>query len=201
MDDPAKMIAVVRGGSNADVEQTFRTLVDRWRPTVRLAGLVAEGHGLADRACNAGFLRNIATAERFSIFHDLGPDSTVCHLDGAGALTAAGAVRRDIAAGCDLVLLSKFGKLEAAGEGLVAAFKAALDARLPLLTSVRPALEDAWTRFAGRPFAILPADEAEIDAWWRAARMMAPTASQLGRAGSDAGDDPAAQSIAATRRI
>src|SRR6185312_8938860 len=89
MDDPAKTIAVVRGRSTADVEQTFRTLVDRWRPTVRLAGLVAEGHGLADRACNAGFLRNIATAERFSIFHDLGPDSTVCQLDGAGALTAA----------------------------------------------------------------------------------------------------------------
>ena len=80
MDDPAKMIAVVRGGSNADVEQTFRTLVDRWRPTVRLAGLVAEGHGLADRACNAGFLRNVATAERFSIFHDLGPCVwEVCH--------------------------------------------------------------------------------------------------------------------------
>ena len=66
MDDPAKTIAVVRGQSTADVEQTFRTLVDRWQPTVRLAGLIAESHGLADRACNAGFLRNIATAERRS---------------------------------------------------------------------------------------------------------------------------------------
>jgi hypothetical protein len=56
----------------------------------------------------------------------------------APALTAAGAVRRDIAAGCELVVLSKFGKLEAAGEGLAPAFKAALDARLPLLTSVSP---------------------------------------------------------------
>ena len=40
MDGPAKTIAVVRGGSNADVDQTFRTLVDQWRPTVRLAGLI-----------------------------------------------------------------------------------------------------------------------------------------------------------------
>src|SRR6185295_8293279 len=181
MDDPAKTIAVVRGQSTADVEQTFRTLVDRWRPTVRLAGLVAEGHGLADRACNAGFLRNIATAERFSIFHDLGPDSTVCHLDGAGALTAAGAVRRDIAAGCDLVLLSKFGKLEAAGEGLAGAFKAALDAHIPLLTSVSPALEDAWTKFTSRPFIILPADPNEIDAWWQSVRTSVPASSQIDR--------------------
>ena len=187
MDSPAKPIAVVRGGSNADVEQTFRTLVDRWRPTVRLAGLVSEGHGLADRACNAGFLRNIATAERFSIFHDLGPDSTVCHLDGAGALTAAGAVRRDIAAGCELVVLSKFGKLEAAGEGLAGAFKTALDARIPLVTSVSPALEDAWKRFTGRPFVILPADPIEIDAWWRAARTMAPASQQIERRGQQRG--------------
>src|SRR3954469_13554365 len=144
MDDPAKTIAVVRGQSTADVEQTFRTLVDRWRPTVRLAGLIAESHGLEDRACNAGFLRNVATAERFSIFQDLGPGSTVCHLDGAGALTAAGAGRRGIAAGCELVVLSKFGKLEAAGEGLAGAFQAALDAHTPLLTSVSPAFEEVW---------------------------------------------------------
>jgi len=187
MDDPAKTIAVVRGQSTADVEQTFRSLVDRWQPTVRLAGLIAESHGLADRACNAGFLRNIATAERFSIFQDLGPGSTVCHLDGAGALSAAGAVRRDIAAGCELVLLNKFGKLEAAGEGLAGAFKAALDARIPLVTSVSPALEDAWKRFTGRPFVILPADPIEIDAWWRAARTMAPASQQIERRGQQRG--------------
>ena len=35
MDDPAKTIAVVRGGSTVDVEQTFRTLVDRWQPGLR----------------------------------------------------------------------------------------------------------------------------------------------------------------------
>jgi hypothetical protein len=187
MDDPAKTIAVVRGRSTADVEQTFRTLVDRWQGTVRLAGLIAESHGLEDRACNAGFLRNIATAERFSIFQDLGPGSTVSHLDGAGALGAAEAVRRDIAAGCELVVLNKFGKLEATGVGLAAAFMAALDAHIPLLTSVSPALEDAWTRFTGRPFVILRADPIEIDAWWQATRTMAPAPIQLDRRGQQRG--------------
>ena len=111
----------------------------------------------------------------------------MCHLDGAGALTAAGAVRRDIAAGCELVVLSKFGKLEAAGEGLAPAFKAALDARLPLLTSVSPALEDAWKRFIGRPFVILPAEPIEIDAWWQATRTMAPASVQPDRRGQQGG--------------
>ena len=111
----------------------------------------------------------------------------MCHLDGAGALSAAGAVRRDIAAGCELVLLNKFGKLEAAGEGLAGAFKAALESRIPLLTSVSPALEDAWKRFTGRPFVILPADPIEIDAWWQAARTTAPAFQQIDRRGQQRG--------------
>lgn len=164
-----EMIAVVRGSSSAEVQDVFRALVKRWRPSVRLAGLIAEHHGLADRACSAGFLRNIASGERFSIFQDLGPGSTECHLDGMGALAAAQAVQREIAAGCDLVLLSKFGKLEAGGNGLFGAFRAALDAHVPLLTSVSGALEAPWKRLVGQPFAVLPADPDRIDAWRLAA--------------------------------
>jgi hypothetical protein len=110
------------------------------------------------------------TGERFSIFHDLGPSTAVCHLDGTGAVAAAEAVRCDIAAGSDLVLLSKFGKLEAAGDGLVHAFEAAIEACVPLLTSVSPALDEAWREFVGRPFVVLPADLVKIDAWLCAAR-------------------------------
>lgn len=165
MDSRVKTIAVVRDVSSAQVQEAFRIVVERWRHSVRLAGLIAEEHGLADRACSAGFLRNIRSGERFSIFQDLGPDSTVCHLDGAGAFKAADAVRRDIAAGCDLVLLNKFGKLEADAKGLFNAFGAALDAHIPLLTSVSSAFEEPWKRLVRQPFAILPADPNEIDAW------------------------------------
>jgi hypothetical protein len=162
--------AVIRGTSSAEVQEVLRTLVGRWRAAYRLAGLIAEHHGLADRACSAGFLRNVTSGERFSIFHDLGPGSTVCHLDGTGALTAADAVRRDIAAGCDLVLLSKFGELEADGKGLFGAFTAALDAHIPLLTSVSPACETQWQKLAGASYAVLPADPDRIGAWWQAVR-------------------------------
>jgi Protein of unknown function (DUF2478) len=166
MDARVERIGVVRGASGAQVQDMFRSLAQRWRGSVRLAGLIAEDHGLADRACSAGFLRNIATGERFSIFHDLGPGSTVCHLDGVGALTAAQSIQRDITAGCELVLLNKFGKLEADGTGLFAAFGAALDAGIPLLTSVSSAFEPAWTRLTGRSFCVLRADMDEIGTWW-----------------------------------
>lgn len=170
MNDPAQMIAVVQGAPGAAVQEMFRRLVDRWRPPARVAGVIAESHGLPDRACTAGFLRSIGSGERFPIFQDRGPGSTSCHLDGAGALTAAEAVRRDIATGCDVVVLSKFGKLEAGGEGLLDAFRAAIEARIPVLTSVSPVFEQALASFAAPSFSVLPADAAEIDAWWQAVR-------------------------------
>jgi hypothetical protein len=130
-----------------------------------LAGVVAESHGLADRFCQAGYLRSLATQARFSIFEDLGPGTAACHLDGGGAVAAAAAIQRDIEAGCDFVILNKFGKLEASGDDLAGAFGAAITAGLPLLTSVSPAHDGAWRQFTSREFAILPADPTAIDRW------------------------------------
>ena len=165
MEDTTEIIAVVRGASNAEIQVIFLALADKWRPNVRLAGLVAENHGLDDRHCQAGYLQSLTTGERFSIFHDLGPGAAVCHLDGIGAVAAAAGVQSDIAAGCDLVLLNKFGKLEAAGDGLASAFRAAITGGRPLLTSVSPAHDEAWRRFVGQEFTVLPADPAAIDLW------------------------------------
>src|SRR5215469_11830265 len=165
MEDSTAIIAVVRGASNVEVQVIFRALADKWRPDLRLAGLVAEDHGLADRHCQAGYLRNLMTGARFSIFHDLDPAGAMCHLDGTGAVAAAAGVQSDIAAGCDLVLLNKFGKLEVAGGGLASAFRAVIGAGLPLLTSVSPAHDEAWRRFVDHEYAVLPADPATIDLW------------------------------------
>jgi hypothetical protein len=168
MDNPAKVtIAVVRGAPNLEIQSILRDLADRWRSDMRLAGVVAEDHGLPDRACQAGYLRSLTNGARFTIFHDLGPHVPECHLDGIGAAAAGEAVQRDIAAGCDLVLLNKFGKLEAAGDGLADAFRAALAAGLPLLTSVSPAQDEAWRQFVGQAYDVLPADPAAIDFWRR----------------------------------
>jgi hypothetical protein len=170
MNEPAQIVAVVRGASNLEIQEIFRTLAERWKDELRLAGVVAEDHGLPDRFCQAGYLRSLATGARFSIFEDLGPGVAECHLDGAGAEAAAMAVQGDIASGRDLVILNKFGKLEIGGSGLAGAFRATIAAGLPLLTSVSPAHDEAWRQFAGREFTVLPADPAAIDLWRHAVR-------------------------------
>lgn len=168
--EPAKRIGVVQGAPSAAVQDMFQNLVERWRPAVRVVGVIEENHGLGRRKCRAGYLRSIVTGTRYPIFQDLGPAADACHLAGAGATTATEAVERDIAAGCDLVLLSKFGKLEAGKEGLTEAFIAAINADAPILTSVSSAFEAAWTSFAAPLFVVLPADPLAIDAWWRSLR-------------------------------
>jgi len=55
-DTAMKTIAVVRGSSGAQVQDAFAGFVERWRGSIRLAGLIAEVHDLPDRACSAGFL-------------------------------------------------------------------------------------------------------------------------------------------------
>jgi hypothetical protein len=170
MDEQAKRIAVVQGAPSPGIQTMFGDLVESWRPDVRVAGVIEEGHGLAGRGCRAGYLRRIADGTRFAIFEDLGPGAEACHLDGRGAVGAAEAVKSDIAAGCDLVLLSKFGKLESGRGGLTAAFEAAIAADRPILTSVSPEFEPAWAAFAAPLFVVLPADPQRIAAWWRAVR-------------------------------
>jgi hypothetical protein len=164
-------IAAVRGAPNAIIQEIFQSLADRWSRSARVAGVLAEHHGLANRACSAGFLRSILTGERFPIFQDLGPGSTTCHLDGGAMLTATEAVQRDIAAGCDLVLLDKFGKLETSNSGLADAFRAAIEADVPVLTSLSTASEAAWKAFATPIFVTLPADPVEIDTWWQGVQL------------------------------
>ncbi len=170
MNVPIERIAVIQGAPGDVIQGLFHALVDRRSPTLRVAGVIAEGHGLANRRCSAGYLRHITSGDRFAIFEDLGPGSVACHLDQSGASAAAEAVRQDIAIGCDLVLLSKFGKLEAASKGLWSAFTAAIEAHIPLLTSASPAVAKAWENFAGTGFIILPADNVAIDAWVSAVR-------------------------------
>jgi hypothetical protein len=169
MDDHmSRPIAVIQGAPGSQAQDMLRHLVGRWKQTARIAGVIEEDHGLGERTCSAGRLSSIGDGRSYPIFQDLGPGVEACHLDGAGAVSASEAVRRDIAAGCDLVVLSKFGKLEAGGGGLAPAFTAAMQAGVPILTSVSPEFESAWARFAAPGFVVLPPQPDRIEAWWDA---------------------------------
>jgi hypothetical protein len=118
--------------------------------------------------CGHLALRDIASGADFSLSQALGSGSTSCNLDSSGLAGACAAVERAIRDGADLVILSKFGKQEAERGGLSDAFRAALLADLPIITSISPAVTDAWRAFAGDEAAEMPADITLLEAWWHA---------------------------------
>lgn len=159
-------IARVEGVDSARVQGLFAQAVDRWRDAgERVAGVIEETHGLAGRTCNAGVLRDVTSGERYSIFLEILPPGKACHIDATGAASAGAAVLSNIAT-CDLVVLSKFGKLEAGHAGLIGAFEAAVSLNKPLLTTVSEKHRAAWDAFAPQANVLPPSIDA-ILSWWR----------------------------------
>lgn len=161
-------VGVVEAESSKVAQRLFRDFASRWQPRVRIAGVIESARpGRGDRH-GAGELHCIGSGAVFRLYHpDLCQDG-VCNVDPQGAALASHTVEGEIAAGCDLVILNKFGKLEAARAGLLSAFIAAIGADVPVLTYVSPGCRDAWTRFADPLFCSLEDRADAIDAWWRA---------------------------------
>ena len=165
----AGRIAAVVGADSITTQALLAAMVNDWRALgEKVVGLIGEPHGHSGRSCTAGILRDIVSGKPYQIHFETPPDHTSCDIDAAGIETACAAVINDVSAS-DLVVLSKFGKLEGLGLGLAAAFQAAIAAGKPVLTTVSDRNRPAWQAFA--PDAnLLPADQAAIQDWWRAVR-------------------------------
>ncbi len=162
-------IATVVGADDPTIQALFADAASRWRAAgLNVVGLIAETHGLENRVCRAGYLRDVVSGKAYSIYVETPRAETSCHLDTDGVETACAELLKQIA-DCDIVVLSKFGKLEAMGEGLAPAFKAAFAAGKPVLTTVSAKHRDAWRAFAPET-TFLSADDVTIMMWWQSLR-------------------------------
>jgi hypothetical protein len=165
---PTKLAAIFTS-AGADTQGPLAQAVTDWRAAgAAIVGVLAQAHGLPDRTCGAGFLRDIVSDKPYPIYLETAPLDTSCHLDAAGVDSACAAIIPQIA-DSDLVVLNKFGKLEAAGAGLAPAFAAAVAAGKPVLTTVSKLHRAAWLAFAPG-VVVLPAERTALNDWWRKLR-------------------------------
>ena len=158
-------IVALQGAASAVIQELLGEFALRLADAgLRVSGVIESS---ADKAkpCKAMVLRNLDDERLFSISQDLGPGSQACNLDPEGLVLACAAVQQSIARGTDVVILSKFGKQEAAGGGLADAFGSAIAAGLPIITAVSPAMMVAWSNFAGPFAACVPAESARGPGW------------------------------------
>lgn len=168
-------IATVIGPDSQAIQTLFEAQANEWRSAnVKVVGLIAEAHALPDRSCAAGFLRDLASEARFAMYLETPPSNTSCHLDGDGVDAACMALLGQIETS-DVVILSKFGKLEGLGGGLRPAFEAAAAAGKPILTTVSEKHRAAWADFTGGTTMIADRPDA-IRAWWAGLKAGRPIA-------------------------
>ncbi|WP_159727599.1 DUF2478 domain-containing protein [Methylosinus sp. Ce-a6] len=115
-------------------------------------------------------LRDVTDGALYSISQDLGAGSVACNLDSSELALACAAIERRVAEGVDLVVISKFSKQEASSGGLADAFRAAMIAKVPVVTAVSPHYLEEWRAFAGPLAESLAHDLDALSAWWERAR-------------------------------
>ncbi len=102
------------------------------------------------------------------ISQDLGKGATGCSLDAEGLEHAAGLIATALEGTPDLLLLNKFGKQEAEGQGFRAAIGAALSQDIPVIIGVGRAKLPLFLEFCGEFGEELPKDAQALLAWAKA---------------------------------
>ena len=159
-------IIALQGASRETIQSVLAEFAARCqRRGFRVGGMVEIAGACGRGACGSLALKDLSSGATFSISQDLGPGSIACNLDTDGLSAACAAVERAIASGVDIVVLSKFGKQEAARSGFCDAFRAAISAGLPVVTAVSPNLAKPWLDFAGPLSEFVTADIGALEAW------------------------------------
>lgn len=111
-------------------------------------------------------LIDLRTGREFRISQNLGAGSTACCLDPSGLAEASQVLRREIAAGVDLLVVNKFAGAECDGGGLAMETFEAIAAGIPVLTSLATRYRERWDVLTEAAGTLLEPNEDALWRWW-----------------------------------
>lgn len=141
---------------------------------VTVAGLVQLNTFVRDRGKCDMAVEELLSRTVFQLSEDRGPAAKGCRLDQARLAEAAGLFGEALGLRPDLVVLNKFGKIEAEGGGLRDVLGRAVALELPLIVGVPYRNLDQWRNFAGGLADECGVSAAEIADWLAAKGFVAP---------------------------
>ncbi|MFO1107750.1 MAG: DUF2478 domain-containing protein [Bradyrhizobium sp.] len=164
----ADHLAAILYRAEDDIDTLLAEFAMDLRRAGRRIGGIVQLNIKGDGGCRTGMrLTDLMTGSEIDISLPAG-DAGSCKLDTGGLAEAAVAVQRAIADRSELVIVNKFSKQEAAGQGLRAELADAIAAGLPVLTAVPEKCLDAWKEFSGGIGIMLPCRRQAIEQWWQA---------------------------------
>ncbi len=162
---PSPILAIVYGAGE-EADPVLTRLADRLQACgIDAAGIVQRNPVVPGRTrCNME-VEILPAGERLLISEDRGAGARGCRLDPGMLLAAVAQARARLEAGADVLILNRFGKLEAEGGGGRELIAAAVAQAVPVLVAVPWRNIDAFRAFAGEFASEMPI--AAFEAWAR----------------------------------
>jgi hypothetical protein len=158
--------AAVAYGTDDDPDRLLLGFAaDLRRVGLRPAGIVQlRPHQRDDDRLDAVILSN---QQAVSLGHDRACGHHQCQLDPGGIADITYAITAAIRDGADVVIINRFGKLEAEGRGLIDLIEEAVAADIPVLIAVPEHRFAAWIKYCSGMSVRLPCRRAALDQWWQ----------------------------------
>jgi nucleoside-triphosphatase THEP1 len=143
------MLAALVYDEQAYPNDILKQVVDRCRARgLRLAGVVQHRSREAGHRCDM-LLEDLATGRQASIFAGRGRGAQGCQLDEDAMLQVVSQIERQLKDDPKLLMLNKFGKVEAEGAGMRDLIAQAVWMGIPVIVGVPARNLRAWRAFAG----------------------------------------------------
>jgi len=173
------MLAALVYDERAYPDDILRQVVDRCRARGwRLAGVVQHRSREAGHRCDM-WLEDLATGQQASIFAGRGRGAKGCQLDEDAMLQVVSQIERELKDNPKLLMLNKFGKVEAEGAGMRDLIAQAVWMGIPVIVGVPVRNLHAWRQFAGEMSAELHSSR-DVDVWLARTVDGAPSVGGLG---------------------
>jgi hypothetical protein len=169
MNSPAALplAALVHPDDEHAMELLLERVARRLQPPGWRLGGVVHRHD-RDANGNKRILLFVLRSDRhFARAPAVGGATRACSLTPPARPQAGAVLRVGLDDGVDLVVINRFGIVEASGQGFAAEFAAFVEAGTPVLTAVAARHLEDWRRYTGGLHAELAADETLIEAWCR----------------------------------
>jgi len=164
-DTSAVVAAAVVHRVGIDADALLAQVVARQRALGRrVRGLLMTYPDPAAGCASKMVLVDIEHGTPYLVSQPMGSGSSACRGDPQGFAQASGVLRAALADAPDLVVVNRFGSLEAEGGGFVAELLELMAHGIPLLTAVNERYLPAWQHFSGGA-AELPMDAAAVERW------------------------------------
>ncbi|MDH5188690.1 MAG: DUF2478 domain-containing protein [Rhodospirillaceae bacterium] len=161
--------AAVLFNNNESVDGLFADFVKKITASgITVGGIVQEMHSTKHGKMGSIDAIEVDTAKRINIKTPHLPTTTpgTCLLDASMLAECSSAIHRAINGNFDLVVIEKFGRQEAKGEGLIDEIMAALASDTPAIIALPEGYKNEWDKITGGEIEILPANIDAMVAWW-----------------------------------